>query len=129
MSEQEVRRIREEHQVNIVSGNNVPRPIRRFEEAPFPPHLTKSLYDAGFQAPTAIQVQGWPIALSGKDMVGIADTGSGKTVAFLLPGIVHIQAQPALNRGEGPIMLVTVQVLLVTTKSKESSGLKTLSER
>lgn len=35
----------------------------------------------GFSAPTAIQAQGWPIALSGKDMVGIAQTGSGKTLA------------------------------------------------
>lgn len=35
----------------------------------------------GFSAPTAIQAQGWPIALSGNDMVGIAKTGSGKTLA------------------------------------------------
>lgn len=36
---------------------------------------------AGFQEPTPIQAQGWPIALSGKDMVGIARTGSGKTLS------------------------------------------------
>lgn len=35
----------------------------------------------GFSVPTPIQAQGWPIALSGKDMVGIAQTGSGKTLA------------------------------------------------
>lgn len=35
----------------------------------------------GFGEPTAIQAQGWPIALSGQDMVGIAQTGSGKTLA------------------------------------------------
>lgn len=35
----------------------------------------------GFAEPTAIQAQGWPIALSGRDMVGIAQTGSGKTLA------------------------------------------------
>lgn len=35
----------------------------------------------GFGEPTAIQAQGWPIALSGRDMVGIAQTGSGKTLA------------------------------------------------
>jgi len=34
-----------------------------------------------WSAPTAIQAQGWPIALSGRDMVGIAQTGSGKTLA------------------------------------------------
>jgi len=34
-----------------------------------------------FEEPTAIQAQGWPIAMSGRDMVGIAQTGSGKTLA------------------------------------------------
>jgi superfamily II DNA/RNA helicase len=36
---------------------------------------------SGFEAPTAIQCQGWPIALSGCNMVGIAQTGSGKTLS------------------------------------------------
>ena len=36
---------------------------------------------SGFEAPTAIQCQGWPIAMSGRDMVGIAQTGSGKTLS------------------------------------------------
>ena len=49
---------------------------------------------AGFKGPTPIQSQGWPMALMGRDMVGIAQTGSGKTLSFLLPGVVHINAQP-----------------------------------
>nr|CAH7743711.1 unnamed protein product [Callosobruchus chinensis] len=60
----------------------------------------------GYDQPTAIQAQGWPIALSGHDMVGIAQTGSGKTLAYILPAIVHINNQPQINRGEGPIALV-----------------------
>lgn len=56
--------------------------------------------------PTAIQSQGWPVALSGTDMVGLADTGSGKTAAFVLPSIVHINAQPVLKSGDGPIALI-----------------------
>uniref|UniRef100_A0A672HWU9 RNA helicase n=1 Tax=Salarias fasciatus TaxID=181472 RepID=A0A672HWU9_SALFA len=56
--------------------------------------------------PTPIQAQGWPVALSGQDMVGIAQTGSGKTLAYLLPAIVHIQHQPFLEHGDGPICLV-----------------------
>ena len=39
---------------------------------------------------------GWPLALSGKDMIGIAQTGSGKTLAFTLPAIIHINDQPKL---------------------------------
>uniref|UniRef100_A0A672H059 RNA helicase n=1 Tax=Salarias fasciatus TaxID=181472 RepID=A0A672H059_SALFA len=56
--------------------------------------------------PTPIQAQGWPLALSGQDMVGIAQTGSGKTLSYLLPAIVHINHQPFLERGDGPICLV-----------------------
>lgn len=44
------------------------------------------------------------MALSGRDMVGIAETGSGKTLSFILPAIIHIMAQPVLERGDGPIV-------------------------
>jgi ATP-dependent RNA helicase DDX5/DBP2 len=60
----------------------------------------------GFDAPTAIQSQGWPMALSGRDVVGIAETGSGKTLTYCLPAIVHINAQPLLAPGDGPIVLI-----------------------
>lgn len=46
------------------------------------------------------------MALSGRDMVGIAETGSGKTLAYTLPSIVHINAQPTLERGDGPVVLI-----------------------
>jgi superfamily II DNA/RNA helicase len=46
------------------------------------------------------------MALSGRDVVGVAQTGSGKTASYLLPAIVHINAQPRLARGDGPICLV-----------------------
>merc|ERR1719181_2492638 len=77
-----------------------------FEDAGFPDYVMDSINRAGFKEPSAIQAQGWPVALSGRDMIGVAEPGSGKTLAFLLPGIVHINAQPELRRGDGPIMLV-----------------------
>ena len=48
----------------------------------------------------------FPIVLSGHDLIGIAETGSGKTLSFLLPAVVHINAQPTVKRGDGPIVLV-----------------------
>jgi len=69
-------------------------------------YVLEEINRVGFKVPTPIQSQGWPVALSGTDMVGIADTGSGKTLAFMLPAIVHINAQPYLQRGDGPIVLV-----------------------
>jgi len=59
-----------------------------------------------FTEPTTIQKQGWPIAMSGRDMVAVAQTGSGKTLGFMLPAIVHINAQPPLRAGDGPVALV-----------------------
>lgn len=47
-----------------------------------------------------------PIALSGRDMIGIAKTGSGKTAAFIWPMLVHIMDQKELEPGEGPIAVI-----------------------
>jgi len=70
--------------------------------------------------------------MSGKDMIGIAETGSGKTLSFLLPAIIHINAQPQLHYGDGPICLVlsptrelAVQILEECNKFCQSSGLRT----
>ncbi|CDJ61035.1 DEAD-box ATP-dependent RNA helicase 30, related [Eimeria maxima] len=90
----------------VEEGVNVPKPCPTFEHTSFPSYLLDAISAAGFQKPTPIQLQGWPIALSGRDMIGIAETGSGKTLAFLLPGIVHINAQPYLRSGDGPIALI-----------------------
>ena len=89
----------------IHSEANVPNPVLSFQESSFPADLIR-LLQTNFQAPTPIQAQGWPIALSGKDMVGIAQTGSGKTLTFVLPAIVHIRDQPPLRRGDGPVVLI-----------------------
>ncbi|XP_031834067.1 uncharacterized protein LOC116427636 isoform X2 [Nomia melanderi] len=89
-----------------VKGNNTPSPIQAFEESNFPEYVMEEIRKQGFAEPTAIQAQGWPIALSGRDLVGIAQTGSGKTLAYILPATVHINSQPRLNRGDGPIVLI-----------------------
>ena len=89
-----------------LKGRNVPSPILSFEESSFPDYVMREIRRAGFKEPTPIQAQGWPIALSGRDMVGIAMTGSGKTLSYTLPAIVHINNQPRLQRGDGPIALI-----------------------
>merc|ERR1719340_129517 len=87
-------------------GVNVPNPITSFAVAGLPDYVSKEIQKQNFSEPTPIQAQGWPIALSGYNMVGIAQTGSGKTLGYLLPGIIHINHQPYLERGDGPIVLV-----------------------
>lgn len=47
-----------------------------------------------------------PVALSGRDMIGIAKTGSGKTAAFIWPMLIHIMDQKELEPGDGPIAVI-----------------------
>jgi ATP-dependent RNA helicase DDX5/DBP2 len=63
-----------------VKGTEVPYPHQEFNEANFSPAILNELKKQGFITPTPIQAQGWPIALSGRDLLGIAMTGSGKTL-------------------------------------------------
>ncbi|XP_024145115.1 probable ATP-dependent RNA helicase DDX5 isoform X2 [Oryzias melastigma] len=102
---QEVEQYRRSKEVTV-KGRDCPKPIIKFNEAAFPSYVMDMIVKQNFTEPTPIQSQGWPVALSGKDMVGIAQTGSGKTLAYLLPAIVHIQHQPFLEHGDGPICLV-----------------------
>ncbi|GMF19649.1 unnamed protein product [Phytophthora lilii] len=91
-SEEEYEKWKRDNHI-IVAGKGVPKCVLSFEEASFPEYVLEEVVRLGFDKPTPIQCQGWPMALSGRDMVGISATGSGKTLAFLLPAIVHINAQ------------------------------------
>ena len=66
----------------------------------------KAIIKAEYSQPTPIQSQAIPIALSGRDCLGIAKTGSGKTAAYLWPMLIHIMDQPELKPGDGPIGLI-----------------------
>merc|ERR1712176_1314905 len=88
----------------------------------------------GYTAPTAIQAQAIPAGLSGRDVIGIAETGSGKTVAYLMPLLVHCADQPALQRDEGPIGLVlcptrelAIQIEKETFKFNKTMGLRSVT--
>ncbi|KAK7454554.1 ATP-dependent RNA helicase dbp2 [Stygiomarasmius scandens] len=104
-SDREVEEFRRSKEIRV-QGRGVPRPVTSFEEAGFPEYLMASIRAQGFASPTPIQCQAWPMALSGRDVIAIAQTGSGKTISFALPAMLHINAQPLLAPGDGPIALV-----------------------
>lgn len=105
MTESECQAFRREHEMTL-QGQDIPKPVQSFSQVGFPKAIERKLADAKFDKPTPIQAQGWPMALSGRNMVGIAQTGSGKTLSYILPALVHIAAQPPLQSGDGPIALV-----------------------
>ncbi|CAG7731589.1 unnamed protein product [Allacma fusca] len=89
-----------------VSGAAPPKPVSSFGHLGFPENLLKAIRKSEFTQPTPIQAQGIPIAMTGRDIIGIAKTGSGKTAAFLWPMLIHIADQPELKPGDGPIGLI-----------------------
>ncbi|TBU18020.1 ATP-dependent RNA helicase [Ordospora colligata] len=105
MSDSEIAAFRKKNEM-MVKGRDIPEPIEGFADAGFSERVVSEFKKKGFSEPTPIQAQGWPMALSGRDMVGIAQTGSGKTLSFILPALVHAKAQVPLRRGDGPIVLV-----------------------
>ncbi|KAH6946757.1 hypothetical protein HPB50_014879 [Hyalomma asiaticum] len=83
-------------------------PVATFEEA-FSnfPEILDEIYKNKFEKPSPIQSQAWPILLQGRDLIGIAQTGTGKTLAFLLPAMIHIDSQPVpREERKGPTCLV-----------------------
>lgn len=103
-SQYEVQGFRDRHEITV--RGHAPNPIQDFSEVYLPDYVAKEINRQGYKEPTAIQAQGWPIAMSGANLVGIAKTGSGKTLGYILPAIVHINNQQPLQRGDGPIALV-----------------------
>lgn len=83
----------------VVRGSGVPPPFLEFSDYAWPRYIVEGLAQQGYERPTPIQAQGWPIALHGRDMVGIAQTGSGKTLSYILPAFVHIDSQLNERRG------------------------------
>ncbi|XP_043531283.1 ATP-dependent RNA helicase DDX42 isoform X1 [Chiloscyllium plagiosum] len=89
-----------------VSGADPPKPCSSFAHFGFDEQLMHQIRKSEYTQPTPIQCQGVPIALSGRDMIGIAKTGSGKTAAFIWPMLIHIMDQRELEPGDGPIGVI-----------------------
>lgn len=87
----------------------IPNPVWKFEQcfADYP-DLLEEVQKQGFTKPSPIQSQAWPILLKGHDMIGIAQTGTGKTLAFLLPGMIHTEYQgtPRGTRGGANVLVL-----------------------
>ncbi|KAM4645307.1 ATP-dependent RNA helicase DDX42 isoform 1-T5 [Amazona ochrocephala] len=95
------------HKLNLrVSGAAPPRPGSSFAHFGFDEQLMHQIRKSEYTQPTPIQCQGVPVALSGRDMIGIAKTGSGKTAAFIWPMLIHIMDQKELEPGDGPIAVI-----------------------
>lgn len=109
MTERDWRIFREDFDIRI-KGGRATLPLRFWSEAGFPPQIARAVQDAGYADPSPIQRQAIPIGQARKDIIGIAETGSGKTAAFLLPLLIYMMELPSslIERvaDEGPLAVV-----------------------
>jgi ATP-dependent RNA helicase DDX5/DBP2 len=85
------------------------------------PHLWAAIKHAGFEKPSIIQAQAWPPAMAGRDIIGVAKTGSGKTLGFLVPAFLNILNGTWGHRDprNGPIVLVLAPTRELATQIQE----------
>ncbi|KAI8618570.1 P-loop containing nucleoside triphosphate hydrolase protein [Chytriomyces sp. MP71] len=90
-----------------IRGVRCPKPIEKWTQMGLPISVGDVIKKGlKYEKPSAIQSQAIPAIMSGRDVIGIAKTGSGKTIAFLLPMFRHIKDQDAIKPGDGPIALI-----------------------
>lgn len=78
-----------------------------FSELELDESLLDALQDKGFSRPTAIQAEAIPPALDGRDVLGSAPTGTGKTAAYLLPALQHLLDFPRKKSGPPRVLILT----------------------
>ena len=107
MTDRDWRIMREDFDIHVRGGRPV-NPLRFWNEAGIAPALLRAIDALGYEKPSPIQRQGIPMGLAGRDLIGIAETGSGKTAAFLIPLLTHVLASPGRARTAdlGPLALV-----------------------
>ena len=76
------------------SGTEEPTPPR-FDELGLDPKVLKALTDVGYETPSPIQAETIPLLLENRHVVGLAQTGTGKTAAFALPILSRIDISDA----------------------------------
>ncbi len=85
--------------------------MTKFSDLDLDPKVLKAVEEAGYETPTPIQAGAIPPALEGRDVLGIAQTGTGKTAAFTLPVITRLQKGRARARMPRSLVLAPTREL------------------
>ncbi|KAL4914170.1 hypothetical protein BDW62DRAFT_191041 [Aspergillus aurantiobrunneus] len=106
MSDEEAANLRLELDGIKVRGLDVPKPVQKWSQCGLGIQTLDVVDKLGYESLTSIQAQAIPAIMSGRDVIGVAKTGSGKTMAFLIPMFRHIKDQRPLENMEGPVGLI-----------------------
>lgn len=108
MKERDWRIFKEDFNISC-KGGSIPNPLRSWQESSLPQKILDVIEQVGYKEPSPIQRQTIPIGLQNRDIIGIAETGSGKTASFVIPMLVYINDLPKLdesNMADGPYALI-----------------------
>ncbi|BDA42638.1 probable elongation factor G, mitochondrial at C-terminar half [Coccomyxa sp. Obi] len=109
MTERDWRIFREDFSIAYKGNTGSTLPIRNWEEAGLPQPLMEAIVKMKYLKPSPIQMAAIPLGLKFRDVIGVAETGSGKTAAFVFPMLVYIMKQPKMTEevaAEGPYAVV-----------------------
>ena len=112
---------------------NTPPPCLELCNAPFPKQLINLLLLQGFTVPSPVQASTWPIAVSGRDVLAIAKTGSGKTLGFLLPVLSRCYREKSSSKGNpsalimAPTRELALQIHAESIKFGKALGLRSVA--
>ena len=106
MTKAEVKELRAELEGIRCRGKDVPRPIKTWAQCGLSNRVAELIRRSGFEKPMPIQCQALPVIMSGRDCIGVAKTGSGKTLSYVLPMLRHVKDQRPIESGDGPIGMI-----------------------
>jgi len=92
----------------VVKGENIPKPIEKFSDAGFSPLLKSNIQRANYSNPTPVQKYAISIIKEQRDLMACAQTGSGKTAAFLFPMLDRLMRENPRGRGSGATPQVVI---------------------
>ena len=116
-----------------IHEEGAPPPCLSLRAAPFPRELLSILCAQGFTVPSPVQAATWPIAVTGRDVLAIAKTGSGKTLGFLLPVLARCSAEKRAAQGAptalimAPTRELALQIHAEAVKFGAPSGLRAVA--
>jgi len=109
MTPRDWRIFKEDFRISTKFGGKLPTPIRFWDEAGLPVEIMNAIREARYRKPYPIQRMAIPVGMANRDCVGVAETGSGKTAAFVIPMLIYVSRQPPMTHelaGDGPYALI-----------------------
>eukprot|EP01059_Diplonema_ambulator_P004541 TRINITY_DN14253_c0_g1_i1.p1 TRINITY_DN14253_c0_g1~~TRINITY_DN14253_c0_g1_i1.p1 ORF type:complete len:670 (+),score=220.96 TRINITY_DN14253_c0_g1_i1:29-2011(+) len=114
MNERDWRIFREDFEIQVLgSGATCPLPMRNWEEGYreglLSPKIMEAIKSAGYRDPSPVQMACIPVGIKRLDLIGLAETGSGKTCAFVIPLVTYVSEQPPMTderREHGPYAVI-----------------------